>query len=45
MNVDQINRWLMLAANIGVIAGIVFLAVEIQQNNELMASQARFNRL
>jgi len=32
-------------ANIGVIAGIVFLAVEIQQNNELMEAEARFTRL
>ncbi len=32
-------------ANVGVIAGIIFLAIEIQQNNELMASEARFNRL
>ena len=32
-------------ANAGVIAGIIFLAIEIQQNNELIASEARFNRL
>jgi len=31
-------------ANVGVIAGIVFLAVEIQQNNELLAAQARTAR-
>ena len=34
----------MLAANIGVIAGIVFLAIEMQQNNELLRAQASFNR-
>ena len=34
-----------ILANVGVVAGIVFLVVELQQNNELMASQARFNRL
>lgn len=35
----------MLAANIGVIAGILFLAIEIQQNNELLEAQARINQL
>ncbi len=31
-------------ANIGVIAGIAFLAFELQQNNELLAADASFNR-
>jgi hypothetical protein len=44
MEIDKLNRWLTLAANIGVIAGILFLAVELQQNNELMAAQDRYNR-
>jgi len=30
-----------ILANLGVIAGIVFLAVELQQNNQLLAAQAR----
>ena len=30
-----------LAANLGVVAGIVFLAFEIRQNNELLTAQAR----
>jgi len=30
-----------ILANVGVIAGIVFLAVEIRQNNELMAEEAQ----
>jgi len=34
-----------ILANIGVIAGIVFLGVELRQNNELMAAEARFNRV
>ena len=45
---DPLNRWLSLLANVGVIAGIVFLAVEIRQNNVLMtasAYQARSNDL
>ena len=33
MNVDQINKWLTLVANFGVIAGIVFLSYEIRQSN------------
>lgn len=41
MNLDKLNKWLTLAANIGVIAGIVLLALEIKQNNELLSSQAR----
>ena len=43
---ERINRWLTLAANFGVIAGILFLAIELRQNNELLtvqASYARFN--
>jgi hypothetical protein len=30
-------------ANIGVLAGIVFLAFELRQNNEQLAAQSRFN--
>ena len=33
-----------LLANLGVIAGIVFLAIELQQNNDLLSSQARAYR-
>jgi len=33
-----------ILANVGVIAGIVFLAVEIHQNNEALAVQARSGR-
>jgi hypothetical protein len=32
MNLDSVNRWLTLTANIGVLAGIIFLAYELQQN-------------
>jgi len=34
-----------ILANIGVIAGIVFLGYELRQNNELMGAEQRFNRL
>ena len=42
---NKLNDWLSFGANMGVILGIVFLAVEINQNNELMEAEARFNRL
>lgn len=43
MNLDSLNKWLTLSANIGVIAGIILLAVELNQNNELLKSEARYN--
>jgi len=44
MKLDDINKWLMLVANFGVIAGIFFLGIEVQQNNELMEAQTRLAR-
>ena len=41
MNTENLNRWLTLCANIGVVIGIIFLALELQQNNELLESQAQ----
>jgi len=41
MNIDKLNSWLALGANIGVLAGIIFLAVELQQNNENLEAQSR----
>ena len=35
MNLDDLNKWLTLTANVGVLAGIVFLAVELQQNTNI----------
>lgn len=32
-----------LGANVGVIAGLVFLALEIRQNNKFLAAQARYS--
>ncbi len=34
-----------ILANVGVIAGIVFLALELQQNTSLLAAQARWEQL
>ena len=41
----DLGQTVTILANLGVIAGIVFLAVELRQNNALMAAQARFNQL
>jgi len=41
MNSSKINDWLTLVANVAVVGGIVFLAVEISQNNELLRSESR----
>ena len=44
MNAEKLNQWLSLAANLGVLAGIIFLALEIQQNSELMRVQINQSR-
>jgi hypothetical protein len=41
MDSSKINNWFTLIANVAVIAGIVFLAIEIRQNNELLRSESR----
>lgn len=41
INSSKLNDWLTLIANLAVVGGIVFLAVEIQQNNELLRSESR----
>jgi len=40
MNADCVNRWMTLTANFAVIAGIVFLAVELQQNTKQLELQS-----
>ena len=41
MRLKRLNEWLALLANLGVIAGVVFLAIEVNLNNLLMKSQTR----
>jgi len=41
MNVEPVNRWLTLAANVGVLVGIAFLIVEINQNTQATNSASR----
>ena len=40
MDIDQLNRRLTLVANIAVIAGIVFLAIELNQNTASVRANA-----
>ena len=41
MNIDNLNKWLTLIANLGVLAGIVFLSLEIDQSNRIAIREAR----
>jgi hypothetical protein len=45
MQKHQLHEWLLLTANIAVVAGILFLAVEIQQKHELLRAEARYHML
>jgi len=38
---DKLNRWLTFGANVGVLAGIVLLIFELEQNREIMRAQTR----
>ena len=39
MNADTVNRWLTLGANIGVVIGLMLLAVQIDQDSDLAKAQ------
>ena len=41
MNLDKVNKWLLLVANIGVLFGIVLLAYELRQNSLAVEAQTR----
>lgn len=41
MNLDSINKWLTLIANMGVLAGVIFLVFELQQNNVIAKAETR----
>jgi hypothetical protein len=36
MDLDKLNKWLTLLTNFGVVAGLIFLAIEIRQNQTLL---------
>lgn len=40
MNTETLNKWLTLAANLGVVAGLIFLAIEINQNTKATIAAA-----
>ena len=40
MKLSELNEWLSLIANVGVLAGIIFLAIEIQQNTNVVRTAA-----
>ena len=40
MDIDKTNRWLTLLANVGVVGGLIFLGVEIQQNTNAVRASA-----
>ena len=44
MDSDRLNRWLSLGANLGVLAGIILIFFELNQNADLMRSQIVQNR-
>ena len=41
MNFDKLNQWLSLVSNLGVLVGIIFLAIEMDQNTAMMRAQTR----
>ena len=41
MSLDKLNVWLSLIANLGVIAGLVFVGLEIRQNTTAMEREIR----
>ena len=43
MKLENLNKWLTLIANFGVIAGIVFLGLEVQQNMVLIRAEMMSN--
>jgi hypothetical protein len=43
MNSDRLNRWMTLGANVAVLAGIIFLASEMQQNTVATELEAASN--
>ncbi len=40
----ELGQTIAILANVGVIAGILFLAIELRQNNEALGLQARLER-
>lgn len=45
MKLDNLNKWLTLVANLGVVVGIFFLAFEVRQNQEILEQNHQMNLL
>jgi len=43
MNTDALNKWLTLAANLGVVVGIFALVFELRQNQSMLEQEHRMN--
>lgn len=43
MDTHRVGHWLTVAANLGVIVGIVFLVLEIRQNSDIATAQVRLD--
>ncbi len=41
MNLESLNKWLTLVANVGVLAGLIAVIVELQQNTTATKLAAR----
>ena len=39
MEFDRVNRWLTLAANLGMLVGLILVALQLNQNSELARAQ------
>ncbi len=46
MNLDRLNQWLSLGANVGIVVGFILIAVQLNLNTEAIRLQNRldFNR-
>ena len=44
MKADRWNAWLQIVANLGLIGGLVLVAVQIQQTRDLARLQLHFDR-
>ncbi len=44
LNTERLNKWLSPLANVGVVAGIVILVLEVRQTNELTMAQIEQSR-
>jgi len=45
MKLDKLGQWMTIATNIGVLLGVVFLVIEINQNTEALKAQDEYANL